>query len=1043
MIEIRVADTTVQEGNSGTTQRSVVVSLTEAAEAAVSVSFTTANGSALAGSDYTATSGTLSFAPGVTSAAISLPVIGDTVDENDETLAIEFSAAVGAELPDDTAVVTILDDDGVIVPGISISDLSITEGNAGTVSAVLTVSLSQQSSQTVTVGFATANATATAGFDYTGSNGTLTFTPGQTSRTLAIAIAGDVIDETNETLLVNLSGPVNATIIDAQGVITILDDDGNALPVMRIGDLSVTEGASGIVAANLTVTLSTTSNQAITAAWSTQPGTATAGSDYTSVSSTVTFNPGQTSRQVTVNVVGDALDEGNETVLVNLSSPVGATLGDPQAVLTILDDDSTFGLDTRPSNTTCVAPARGTQSTGVASVDAFPAAPDFTEPTKILQAPGDGARWFVLEQGGRIRVFSTANPGGASTWLDLSGRVNPANSGGLLGLAFHPNFPTTREIYVSYTGPDSGTQESRISRFVLDNATTPTLGGSTEQILLRAEQSTGTHKGGDIAFGADNSLYISIGDSSANNDPNNRGQDLRRLAGKFLRINVLGVAFPSPGYNIPSDNPFAPNARCGPAGNAAACPEIYAWGFRNPFRWSFDAQTGVLWSADVGERTWEEINQVELGGNYGWSCREGTSVFNAGRCANPPYIDPVYQYAYGSGGSESVTGGDVYRGTAIPALAGRYVFGDFVSGRIWALTANGSGGYDREELLDTADGVVDFARDTAGEIYYADYFGGTIQKLVPTGGGGGNTDPVPDDLAATGCVSAADPTLPASGLVPYDLNAPFWSDGAAKTRWLGLPNGTTISRSTADWTFPTGTVLMKNFALAGQLIETRLFMRHPDGGWAGYTYEWNNAQTAATRVRGGKTKTIGSQQWIYPSEAECLICHTAAADFSLGPDTRQLNRSYTYASTGRTANQLETLDHIGYFSTPLPGPASTLATMEDPANTSAPLDGRARAWLSSNCSGCHRPGGPTPSSMDLRYTTALASTNTCDVAPAAGDLGIANARLIAPGDAARSVLIARLARRDADGMPPLGSNLVDDDGEALVSDWVNSLSGCP
>ena len=434
-----------------------------------------------------------------------------------------------------------------------------------------------------------------------------------------------------------------------------------------------------------------------------------------------------------------------------------------------------------------MAPARGTGSTGVTAVDAFPASPGFSFPTKFLQAPGDASRWYVLEQGGRVRVFNTSSPASVSTYLDLQGEVDSSNSGGLLGLAFHPNFPATREVFVSYTGTGSGgAQESHISRLTLDNATTP--GSTTEQILLRADQSSGTHKGGDIAFGADNSLYVSIGDSSENNDPSNWGQNRTRLAGKMLRINVIGTGA---SYTVPSSNPFSPNAHCGPAANAANCPEIFAWGFRNPWRWSFDSQTGVLWVGDVGEKAWEEIDQVELGKNYGWSCHEGTDVFNAGRCVNGPFVDPVYEYQNGVNGNESVTGGFVYRGSAIPSLAGRYVFADFGSGRVWALADDGAGGYTAEQLFDSDHGISTFGQGTDGEIYYADLFGGRIYKLAPTGGGG-NADPVPDNLADTGCIDSANPTLPAAGLIPYDINAPFWSDGAVKNRYMGLPNGSTI-----------------------------------------------------------------------------------------------------------------------------------------------------------------------------------------------------------------------------------------------------------
>jgi mono/diheme cytochrome c family protein len=171
-----------------------------------------------------------------------------------------------------------------------------------------------------------------------------------------------------------------------------------------------------------------------------------------------------------------------------------------------------------------------------------------------------------------------------------------------------------------------------------------------------------------------------------------------------------------------------------------------------------------------------------------------------------------------------------------------------------------------------------------------------------------------------------------------------------------------------------------------------------------------------------------------------MECHTAAAGFALGPETAQLNKDVTYPSTGRTANQMATLEHIGVFSDPLSG---TLPSLTDPADTAAPLESRARSYLHTNCSQCHRPGGPTPSSMDLHYDTAFAATDTCNVEPEDGTLGLANARIIAPGDASRSVLAARMDRRDVYGMPPLASNLVDTDGVTLITDWINALGGCP
>jgi mono/diheme cytochrome c family protein len=173
-----------------------------------------------------------------------------------------------------------------------------------------------------------------------------------------------------------------------------------------------------------------------------------------------------------------------------------------------------------------------------------------------------------------------------------------------------------------------------------------------------------------------------------------------------------------------------------------------------------------------------------------------------------------------------------------------------------------------------------------------------------------------------------------------------------------------------------------------------------------------------------------------------MQCHTAAAGFSLGLEIDQLNGSLTYAATGRTANQLATLEHIDMFTAPLPGPPASLPALADPGNSGRSLTDRARAYLQTNCAQCHRPGGPTPSGIDLRATTALGAMNVCDAPPQAGDLGIANARLIAPGDASRSVLHARLSRRDVNGMPPVGSTVVDTSGAALMTSWINSLISC-
>ncbi|HKE93074.1 MAG TPA: PQQ-dependent sugar dehydrogenase, partial [Povalibacter sp.] len=620
---------------------------------------------------------------------------------------------------------------------------------------------------------------------------------------------------------------------------------------------------------------------------------------------------------------------------------------------------------------------------------------------------------------------------------------DPGSEMGLLGMAFAPNFPTDPRVFLSYTAIVSGQRLSRISAFRTTDGGA-TLNADPEQILLTLNQPEANHNGGNIVFGKDGYLYIGFGDGGgggdAHGDPGN-GQRLTTMLGKMLRINVGDNSATT--YTIPPDNPFASNPKCSAAGGTAACPEIYAWGFRNPWRWSFDRDTGDLWVGDVGQGLWEEVDTVERGGNYGWRCREGAHDYNSAGttgCSSAASIDPVAEYDHSLG--TAITGGYVYRGPQTTPLKGRYIFGDSGSGRIWAwLPERATAPRQPTQLADTSLSIVSFGQGNDGELYVVNY--SSLHRIVfqaPTGGG-----TVPASLSATGCVNAADPKQPASGLIPYAINAPFWSDGATKNRWVGLPDGQSITvQSGGDWDLPNGTVLMKNFTVGTRLIETRLFMRHmDDGSWGGYTYSWNDAQTDATLVRGGAVRDIGNgQQWIYPSEAQCTQCHTNAAGNSLGLETAQLNRDFLYPQTGRVANELFTLNHIQTLTPPIPDP-SAQPKMPDPADTTAPLGDRARAYLHTNCSQCHRPGGPTPSSMDLRYTTALNQSNACNVAPQSGDLGVGSAaRLIAPGNATNSIIVNRVNRRDANGMPPVGSNVVDAAGVTLLTQWINGLTGC-
>jgi uncharacterized repeat protein (TIGR03806 family) len=703
------------------------------------------------------------------------------------------------------------------------------------------------------------------------------------------------------------------------------------------------------------------------------------------------------------------------------------------------------GLDTRPANTTCLAGEAPGSAVSLGLARVFQNLPLFSAPVLMLQEPASGARWYVVQKTGIVYQFDNQpNVAARREFINVSGLIatdpgNPNDERGLLGMAFHPDYPGNPRVYLSYTANAPGLV-SRVVEFQTRDGG-QSLDPSSAVTILQTYQPEANHNGGNISFGPDGYLYVGLGDGGGGGDQHGsigNGQRLSTLLGKLLRIDINGTTG-SARYAIPAGNPYAGNPVC--TGDTGAftqsCPEIYAYGFRNPWRWSFDQGSGELWVGDVGQNAWEEVDRVVAGGNYGWRCREGAHAYN-GTCGTnaASAIEPIAEYSHAQG--ISITGGYVYRGSAIPALAGRYVFGDFGSGRIWHVARDTPPTLQVTSGFDSGLSIASFAQDHAGEMYVVD-FGGTLQQLRAAGAGG---RVIPTQLPSTGCANAANATQPAGGMIPYAPNAAFWSDGAAKTRYLALPDGQKINiNSEGDFEFPAGSVLRKDFRLNGQLVETRLFMRHDNGDWAGYSYEWNAAQTDATRVVGGKSVQVGNQQWLFPSEAQCLICHTSAAGRTLGLETAQLNGLLTYTQTGRTANQLDTLNAIGTLMPALTQAVAQLPSMPDPYGTAGTVTSRARAWLHTNCSNCHRPGGGTPVNLDFRYTTPLANTNACEVAPM-NDLGVANARLIAVGAATRSLVTVRPSRTDSTSMPPFQPREVDTAGVALLTSWINGLASC-
>jgi uncharacterized repeat protein (TIGR03806 family) len=691
-----------------------------------------------------------------------------------------------------------------------------------------------------------------------------------------------------------------------------------------------------------------------------------------------------------------------------------------------------FGLDARPTNATCVAPARP-PSSGKFKLEKMFGGVALDSATSLAQPPGDGTRWFVTQRAGTIVSFPAANPPAqpaiVANVAAVTGKpILTENEGGLLNLAFHPDFAKNGRLYISFT--TTGSPFASEVGYLTSADRGQTFTAYTQ--VLRFDRPALFHCGSGLAFGPDGLLYLGFGD--ATKWPFAQMTD--RFFGKVLRIDVDNV--PAGGtYGIPNGNPFA-------AGGGA--PEIFALGFRNPFRLSVDRGTGAVWVGDVGAESWEEVDLVKAGGNYGWGCREGAHDVPRDATSCPSgrdSIDPVVEHANVPPG-RSVTGGIVYRGAAMPWLHGTYIYGDYRQLELRALSFDAATGAPSSEVIN-ADGpnktFVAFAEDDSGEIYTVTYYQSEIFKLVPSSPAAAST--FPDRLSRTGCVDPADPKKYAPGLVSYGVNSELWSDGAAKERMLAVPDGKTIVVGPdGDFEFPVGTVLVKTFSLGDKRVETRLFVRHDDGEWAGYSYEWNEDQSDAVLLQSGKTRVYDGQTWAFPSRSDCMQCHTAGAGRALGPELGQLNGDHVYPSTNRVANQLKTLEHVGLFAAPLGQPIDRIVTYPKP-HGDAPLETRARSYLHANCSHCHSPGGGAGrTTMDLRFATSLPDSKTCDAAPVLGDLGIGGAKLVAPGHPESSVISKRMHALDAKRMPPLASGRVDDNGVQLIDAWIRGVT-CP
>ncbi len=361
--------------------------------------------------------------------------------------------------------------------------------------------------------------------------------------------------------------------------------------------------------------------------------------------------------------------------------------------------------------------------TAIAQYNFEAAFPNLTFSSALdLQNACDGTnRLFVVEQAGRIKVFpNQTNISTTKTFLDITDRVTSGGEKGLLGLAFHPNYKSNGYFYVNYTSP-TPTLRTVISRFKVSTTNPDSADKNSEQILLTYNQPYSNHNGGCLAFGPDGYLYIAAGDGGSGGDPQNNAQNITSLLGKIIRIDVDNPQ-PLLNYGIPTTNPFVDST------NAAIRKEIYAWGMRNTWRFSFDFTTGLLWAGDVGQGDWEEVDIIQNGKNYGWRCYEGSHTYNTANC-NGVYEPPIWEYSHSTG--ISITGGYVYRGQNVPELYGKYIYGDYGSKIVWALEYDAINPTVNTQITTAAGNITSFGIDENKELYLVS-FNGKIYKFTPT-----------------------------------------------------------------------------------------------------------------------------------------------------------------------------------------------------------------------------------------------------------------------------------------------------------------------
>lgn len=701
----------------------------------------------------------------------------------------------------------------------------------------------------------------------------------------------------------------------------------------------------------------------------------------------------------------------------------------------------------------------------------------FNDPVFLIPEPKSDRLW-VCEREGRIVSFNN-KPDVQKTRevLDLRDVTKGDGDSGLLSMAFHPEYanpesPSEGMIFAAYAHIDGEDQplHFRVSRFLVDRSTGKA-DPASELVLIDQLDQHVWHQGGAIFFHPkDGYLYITLGDEGGGRCAFDNCQRIDRdLFAGVLRIDVDNLggdkSHPPPrepqsgttaNYMIPNDNPFV--------GRPDSLEEFYAIGLRSPHRMTYDPVDDLVWIGEVGQSQREEIDILRAGANFQWNIMEGTVPFD--ETTDPPdplvgaWTPPLYDYGRDVGGT--IIGGYVYRGSAFPELAGRYVYGDFLSGRIWALRYQKNGDQvqfvDNEELLRTdlrgrTDGITSLGVDADGEIYVLSLGeAAKLYKLVPADKDPGN---MPLTLSATGLFQDLENLVPIASLVPYEVRVPLWSDGAAKRRWMSVPTGSVVEYSPdGAWKFPAGTVFVKHFEMqldrddpgSVQRLETRVLVVQEDQQVYGVTYKWRGDGSDADLLTTtefvdlsveNKNGEPQVQRYQFPGPIDCLTCHDPGAGHVLGLRARQLDGT----ASEIVGDELAWFADAGFLDVDgqglEPGSIPEFASLGD---EDAPISLRARSYLDVNCSHCHGSQEIDRSLWDARITTPLNRQGIVN-GTLLGDYGGANDHVVTPGDLDSSILYQRTSTTERGlRMPPLARGVRDEEFLGVLEGWIAGMT---